>query len=259
VKKAPARLMQVLSAIAVRLCAGLMIVGHVPAASAQILNESPPPGYPSSGCDYDQRGNRYCWGGANNQTVPPPPVTQSAPGVDPFVGCFRWFNGVPVQIHTDHAVLAGPFKAHWQLVNSAQRSYTITWPQPAVSTETLSADGKTLTGGNQYGGKDKATRSVGSDSPVGTWTWVDVLTSTVIVKADGTWLATSAGISWHGRQSTDRQGRTRWLHRICRRTGLRWRRTAPICRESTSTGSKFQRCASSVLRADSPISRPSRR
>jgi hypothetical protein len=25
-----------------------------------------------------------------------------------------------------------------------------------------------------------------------------VLTSTVIVKADGTWLATSAGISWHG-------------------------------------------------------------
>lgn len=31
-------------------------------ASAQIRNESPPPGYPPSGCDYDhdQRGNYYC-------------------------------------------------------------------------------------------------------------------------------------------------------------------------------------------------------
>lgn len=193
-----AKSIRLLSAMAVLCCAGLTIGGYVPAASAQITNESPAPGYPSSGCDYDQRGNRYCWGGANNQTVPPPPVTQSAPGTDPFVGCFRWFNGVPVQIHTDHTVLAGPFTAHWQLVSKAQRSYTITWPQPALSTETLSADGKTLSGGNQYGGTDKATRSVGGDSPVGTWTWVDVLTSTVVIKADGTWSATSAGVSWHG-------------------------------------------------------------
>jgi hypothetical protein len=198
VKPASASSMQVLTAIAVLCCAGCVILGHAPAASAQITNESPPPGYPPSGCDYDQRGNRYCWGGANNQTVPPPPVTQSAPGVDPFVGCFRWFNGVPVQIHTDHTVLAGPFTVHWQLVSSAQRSYTITWPQPALSTETLSADGKTLTGGNQYGGIDKATRIVASDSPVGTWTWMDVVISTVILKADGTWSATSSAASWHG-------------------------------------------------------------
>lgn len=34
-------------------------------ASAQITNETPPPGYPPSGCDYDQRGNYYCWGGGN--------------------------------------------------------------------------------------------------------------------------------------------------------------------------------------------------
>ena len=112
-KPASASSMRVLSVLGI-LCAGFMILAHPPAASAQITNESPPPGYPSSGCDYDQRGNRYCWGGANNQTAPPPPVTQSAPGVDPFVGCFRWFNGVPVQIHTDHAVIAGPFTAHWQ-------------------------------------------------------------------------------------------------------------------------------------------------
>jgi len=34
-----------------------------PPASAQITNETPPPGAPPSGCDYDQRGNKYCWGG----------------------------------------------------------------------------------------------------------------------------------------------------------------------------------------------------
>lgn len=193
-----ARWSRVLILVGVVCSAGSIVGGHFSVASAQIRNESPPPGYPSSGCDYDQRGNWYCWGGANNQTVQQPRVTQSAPGVDPFVGCFRWFNGVPVQIHTDHTVLAGPFTAHWQTVNAAQLKYTITWPQAAVSTETLSADGKSLSGGNQYGGVDKATRSTGSSSLVGTWTWVDVLTSTVIVKADGTWIATAAGVSWHG-------------------------------------------------------------
>jgi hypothetical protein len=35
-------------------------------ATAQITNETPPPGYPAKGCDYDQRGNYYCWGGNNN-------------------------------------------------------------------------------------------------------------------------------------------------------------------------------------------------
>ena len=41
----------------------------IPRASAQITNESPPPGYPPSGCDYDQRGNYYCWGNRATTTT----------------------------------------------------------------------------------------------------------------------------------------------------------------------------------------------
>jgi len=99
-------------------------------------------------------------------------VTQSATWCRSIRWLFPMVQRVPVQIHTDHTVLAGPFTAHWQTVNAAQLKYTITWPQAAVSTETLSADGKSLSGGNQYGGVDKATRSTGSSSLVGTWTWV---------------------------------------------------------------------------------------
>jgi photosystem II stability/assembly factor-like uncharacterized protein len=45
-------------------------------------------------------------------------------------------------------LLAGPFTAKWQ--RAGQRSYHFTWPE-AVDTVTLSGDGNSLSGGNQYG------------------------------------------------------------------------------------------------------------
>jgi hypothetical protein len=54
-------------------------------ALAQITNESPPPGYPPSGCDYDQRGNKYCWGGAGGTATKPTKPVPPAPPV--FNGC----------------------------------------------------------------------------------------------------------------------------------------------------------------------------
>lgn len=165
-----------------------------PRLEAQITNESPPPGYPPSGCDYDQRGNYYCWGAAGNTTT-----TKQAPPAPPvFDGCYHWFNGGQVVLHTDHTVAAGPFTGKWQVVSTAQRTFSITWSQPGVSTVTLSADQKTLSGGNQYGGVDKATRTAGTSGLVGSWNWVDMVTSKVMVKADGTYSGSYSTASWHG-------------------------------------------------------------
>jgi hypothetical protein len=186
--------MLVLSVIAVLCCAGLILSGYVPAASAQITNESPPPGYPPSGCDYDQRGNYYCWGAAGSTTTTR--STTVAPPV--FDGCYHWFNGGQVVLRTDHTVVAGPFTGKWQVVSTAQRTFSITWSQPGVSTVTLSADQKSLSGGNQYGGVDKATRTAGTSGLVGSWNWVDMVTSKIIVRADGTYSGSYSTHSWHG-------------------------------------------------------------
>jgi hypothetical protein len=183
--------------LALPFAAAFGVVGP-PSAAAQITNESPPPGYPPTGCDYDQRGNYYCWGGAGNtggggtttRTIPPaPPV---------FDGCYHWFNGGQVVLRPDHTVVAGPFTGKWQVVSTAQRTFSITWSQAGVSTVTLSADQKTLSGGNQYGGVDKASRTAGTSGLVGSWNWVDMVTSKVTVKEDGTYSAASSTKSWHG-------------------------------------------------------------
>ena len=61
------------------LCVGAAISSVcVTAGSAQ---EQPPPGYPARGCDYDQRGNYYCWGGTT--TTPTPADKWAAVAVSP--------------------------------------------------------------------------------------------------------------------------------------------------------------------------------
>jgi hypothetical protein len=315
---------RVLSIGAVLCCAAAMWTVSVPCASAQITNESPPPGAPPSGCDYDQRGNYYCWG---NKTAGPAAATgywtaiaysnstmnsgashgqpsQSAaesvaktncsysasdcqtflsrsnlclalatspseramgwatdpvrdkaaeaalancrknngtlcqvqaapcgsddsrspspalalphlPGVNPIVGCFQWSNGGEVFVYPSNKVIGGPFVANWQTVNAAQRMYAITWPQPVTSKVTISADQRSLTGGNQYGGTDTATRISGSSGLVGTWNWFDVVAIKVTVTSDnssnsaGTFTEVSSNANWHGKwQSTGAQSYT---------------------------------------------------
>ncbi|MGC2161892.1 MAG: hypothetical protein WA634_08295, partial [Silvibacterium sp.] len=172
-----------------------------PNVLAQITNESPPPGSLPSGCDYDQRGNWYCWGGAGNSgrapAPAPNPATQWPAGVDPICGCYQWFNGAPVQIRIDHTVVTGPLTGKWRVANAAQHRYSITWPR-SISTVTIATDQKSLSGSNTYGGIDKATRADGSNGLVGTWTWVDVVTMKVTAKSDGTYTAAYSTVTWHG-------------------------------------------------------------
>ena len=122
---------------------------------------------------------------------------------DPIVGCYVWFNGGAVVIRPDHKVAGGPFTASWQVLNAAQRSYLISWSQPTISRVKIAADQQSLAGGNQYGGKDLATRLAGSSGLVGTWHWVDVVTSAVTVKTDGTWSAVSPNGAWGGTWQED--------------------------------------------------------
>jgi hypothetical protein len=84
------------------------------------------------------------------------------------------------------------------LLDAAQRSYLITWPQHTTSIVKISADQRSLAGENQYGGKDVATRLAGSYGLVGTWRWFDMVPSTVVVNSDGTWSAISSNDTWSG-------------------------------------------------------------
>ena len=81
-------------------------------------------------------------------------------------------------------------------MSTPQRLYTITWPQPVISRETISPDQRSLSGGSQYGGVDAATRLTGTSGLVGTWNWDGVLT--VTVNANGTYSVASSNLKWHG-------------------------------------------------------------
>jgi hypothetical protein len=87
---------------------------------------------------------------------------------DPITGCWQWFNNVPVTINPDGRLVAGPFTAQWQ--RAGQRGYRFTWPE-AVDTVTLSGDGNSLSGGNQYGFPTSGTRVAPGVGLAGAWRW----------------------------------------------------------------------------------------
>ena len=127
-----------------------------------------------------------------------PSIPGAIPTSDPIVGCYQWFNGGAVVIRADHTMTGGPFAATWQLLNAARREYLFTWQQQVKSLVKVAADQQSLAGGNQYGGRDTATRIAGSMGLVGTWQWSDVITSTVAINSDASFSVVSTNASWHG-------------------------------------------------------------
>ncbi len=65
---------------------------------------------------------------------------------DSLIGEWMWFTGIKATISKDHQVKGGPYSGKWKKVTNG---YAIEWP--IIDRIEVSADGKTLTGKNQFG------------------------------------------------------------------------------------------------------------
>lgn len=138
-----------------------------------------------------------------NPSVPSNPASgpsstlkpNSNSGPDPLIGCWQWFNNAPVVISSNGTMTAGPFTARWRLADSKRRIYNFTWPE-AVDAASLSPDGRTLSGGNQYGFRMSATRLSAGPEIAGTWRWYNGVV--VVIQSDGTFTAGTVTGRWRG-------------------------------------------------------------
>lgn len=128
---------------------------------------------------------------ASGKSTPQPPAVQAS--ADPIVGCYQWFNNVPVTIRADSTMVAGPFTAHWRPVDAGRRAYTFTWPL-MIETLTISPDQRSMSGGNQYGYPISGTRTAGSIGLTGTWHWANGWD--VSVSPNGTFTSGSFRGTW---------------------------------------------------------------
>jgi hypothetical protein len=65
-------------------------------------------------------------------------------------------------------MVTGPFTGRWQ--HMGQRSYHFTWPE-AIDAVTISGDGNSLSGVNQYGFPTSGSRVAPGVGIVGAWRW----------------------------------------------------------------------------------------
>ena len=135
------------------------------------------------------------------QVGPNPPAAvqptnrrRSAPtGADPILGCWHWMNNATVVINPDGSMTAGPFTAHWRLADAGRRIYNFTWPE-AVDSASLSPDGGSLSGGNQYGVAMTATRVSPGQGIAGAWRWYNGVI--VNIEPNGTFSAITTRGRW---------------------------------------------------------------
>lgn len=94
-------------------------------------------------------------------------------------GCWNWSNGAYITIDAQGIARNGLFSGTWTAVDETGGGYTITWPS-FVDTLTLSADGSTLNGTNNFGLPVSATRKSGNAPGVeGTWLWSSGVTMAI--------------------------------------------------------------------------------
>ena len=123
---------------------------------------------------------------------PQAPAYSPAYSLDPIIGCWQWMNNAAVVIRADGSMTAGPFTARWRLANAGRRVYNFTWPE-AVDTVSISPDGGSLSGGNQYGVSMTATRVSPGIDITGAWRWYNGVVVTIL--PNGTFVA----LTTHGR------------------------------------------------------------
>jgi hypothetical protein len=135
------------------------------------------------------------------------PAAAVKSGVDPIVGCYQWFNNVPVTIRADGTMTAGPFVAHWRQVSAARHAYTFTWPL-MIESLTISPDQRSISGGNQYGFPISGTRLTGTVGLTGTWQWANGWT--VNVSSNGTFTGASFRGTWRAVNAVQRTYEMTW-------------------------------------------------
>jgi len=109
--------------------------------------------------------------GTPDQTAAPKARPARGASDAALVGCWRYANNATVEVRSDGTTHTGPFDGTWR---GSGRRFTLVWPEP-VDTLTLSADGRRLSGGNQYGIAVTATRVSGGPALAGSWLWGGVL------------------------------------------------------------------------------------
>jgi hypothetical protein len=75
-----------------------------------------------------------------------------------FAGTWRWYNNVVVTTLPNGTLSAGTMTAHWRVKNPSANEYTITWPAP---TDTVTLNGTSLAGSNQFGAPIAASKGGG--------------------------------------------------------------------------------------------------
>jgi len=133
-----------------------------------------------------------------------PPEKQNPPKervTHSLVGCWKWANGAYVVIDDGgSALIKNMPPGKWQVDLSDISKYIITWP-PIVDTLTLSQDGASFSGKNQYGALVTGKRVAGNtQSLIGSWTRESGLLQKIenngtisAAQFKGTWKALSAG------------------------------------------------------------------
>ncbi len=82
-------------------------------------------------------------------------ISSGPRGPQSLAGVWQW-NAGPVTVGDDGSIAAGPFRGRW---TAAGGGFTVTWNDLPVDQLTLSADGRQLSGQNQFGVKVSGTRA----------------------------------------------------------------------------------------------------
>ena len=157
--------------------------------------DAAPGGAPVSVLPRQPGTNAPLWATPHTASGGPATNFPSPSGVDPILGCWHWMNNAAVVVNANGTMTAGPFTAQWRLADPARRIYNFAWPE-AVDSVSLSQDGGSLSGGNQYGVSMTATRVSPGQDIAGAWRWYNGVIVTIL--PNGTFSAMTTRGRWQG-------------------------------------------------------------
>jgi TIR domain len=120
-------------------------------------------------------------------------------GNEAVIGCWHWINNMQVVVRRDGTLSYGRFMAQWRVSDPDRQVYTFVWPQP-VDTLTLSPDGRSLSGSDQYGTNMFGTRISSGRGIAGRWRWSSGIE--VNIDANGSFNAGATNGTWRETDSS---------------------------------------------------------